>query len=335
MSVTYAAACGQGFGIAVCPALGLLATSNWRDSTLSVFRLPTAVKPFTPEEPGASPVDPLPVSPAERAPDGRTIALVCMLGGSGSPSPTASDGSTPAHMHFNFSGSFPSGYLAFTTSTPPLLLVTDAGHGAVHAINVVTQRPAGFVAPPGCIAGPRGVAAHGPLVAVTGWRRASRGDHAVHVFQSGAGSDTHHDDTSPTWTLIHIIGDDFGAPGDGDGQLSCPYGVRFTAEGTGLAVADCDNGRVSLFRVSDGAFVRHVVHGVRDVHDVEEVGGAWVAAGFGSGTVVFLGEADPARVLVKALHCPCALAHIPGLGFFVREFGRRDFLNVRMGGQAT
>ena len=97
-------------------------------------------------------------------------------------------------MHFSFySGagySGNSGYLAFVTPPPTagssgtassstLLLVTDHGHDAVHLVDVVNQRHAGYVAPPGSIAGPRGVAACGTatsaLVAISAWKKRSAG----------------------------------------------------------------------------------------------------------------------------------------------------------------
>ena len=72
-------------------------------------------------------------------------------------------------MQFDFtrsSGSGVSGYLAFTPPTTttsgsssgarPLLLVTDAGHDAVHVVDVVGRTHAGYLASPGSIAGPRG-----------------------------------------------------------------------------------------------------------------------------------------------------------------------------------
>ena len=66
-------------------------------------------------------------------------------------------------MHFDFDANLSvSGWMAFTgPATSPLLLVTDAGHDAVHVIDVVGRVRAGYVAAPGTIAGPRGVAARG------------------------------------------------------------------------------------------------------------------------------------------------------------------------------
>jgi DNA-directed RNA polymerase beta subunit len=62
--------------------------------------------------------------------------------------------------------------MAFTgPATSRLLLLTDAGHNAVHIIDVAGRAHMGYVAAPGTISGPRGVAARGSLVvAVSAWR---------------------------------------------------------------------------------------------------------------------------------------------------------------------
>jgi hypothetical protein len=95
-------------------------------------------------------------------------------------------------MQFQFfDGYGDSGYLAFTPSGSgdyPLLLVTDAGHNAVHVIDVVQKTHQGYVAAPGAIAGPRSVAASGaagasPLVAASAWKKFYSGDHVVHLYR--------------------------------------------------------------------------------------------------------------------------------------------------------
>ncbi len=62
--------CGRGSGLAVCPALGLLVTSNNKDNTLSVFHLPS--------------------NDAVSDPDGASLPLVCTLGGVPAPLPPCS-----------------------------------------------------------------------------------------------------------------------------------------------------------------------------------------------------------------------------------------------------
>ena len=121
-----------------------------------------------------------------------------------------------------------------------------------------------------------------------------------------------------------------------------------------LAVADSGTGRVSVFCVTDGSFVRHLVTGLTDPYDVEECEGGWLVASGGSGTIEFLGDCDCG---VGAVHggclgggpvaarpggqarlgrsgsadgefrTPSALALVPGLGLAVRD-GEGDRLQV-------
>jgi hypothetical protein len=121
---------GLGFGLAACPALGLLVISHCSSNSVSVFALSSS---------GAG----------AGAGAGAGLALVCTLGGATSPAP----------MRVQVRGA--SGWMAFTgPTTSRLLLLTDAGHDAVHVIDVVGGVHVGHVAAPGAIAGPRGVAAN-------------------------------------------------------------------------------------------------------------------------------------------------------------------------------
>jgi hypothetical protein len=293
-------ACGPGVGMAACPALGLLVTSNHKDNTLSVFALP----PSSGAGAGAG--------------AGAGLALVCTLGGASSPSP----------MQFKFNdGSYSSGWIAFTgPATSRLLLLTDAGHDAVHVIDVAGRVHAGYMAAPGTIAGPRGVAARGSLVAVSAWGKAGSGDHVVRVFE-GSGA---------MWTAVRVVGGGFGGPGSADGHLRCPRGLRFSGDGTGLAVADRGNNRVSVFRVEDGSFARHVATGLGGPYDVEECEGGWLVACFDSQTIEFVGgDVDGGGVGRASLGkggsgdgqfwSPSALALVPGLGLVVREITNGRF----------
>ena len=292
-------ACGRGFGVAACLALGLLVTSNSKDNTLSVFALPSS---------GAG----------AGAGAGAGLARVCTLGGPSSPAP----------MQFDFSsGDGYSGYLAFTgPPTSRLLLVTDAGHDAVHVIDVARRVHAGYVAGPGTIAGPRGVAARGSLVAVSAWKKGGSGEHVVVMFE-GSGA---------AWSVVRVVAGGFGGPGRADGQLNCPYGLRFTGDGTGLAVADWYNDRVSMFRVEDGGFVRHVATGLSWPRDVEESEGGWLVACEGSHTIEYVGGGVGGGGVGRArlgkrgsgdgdFTLPTALALVPGLGLVVRDAGNGRF----------
>jgi hypothetical protein len=157
-------------------------------------------------------------------------------------------------------------------------------------------------------------------VAVSAWKHEDSGDHVVRVFE-GSGA---------MWTAVRVVGGGFGGPGSADGQLNQPRGLRFTGDGTGLAVADGGNGRVSVFRVEDGSFARHVATELACPYDVEECEGGWLVACIGSCTIEFVGgDVDGGGVGRASLgkrgsgdrefmH-PSALALVPGLGLVVQE----------------
>jgi DNA-binding beta-propeller fold protein YncE len=230
-------------------------------------------------------------------------------------------------MQFDFRGGNGfSGYLAFTgPPTSRRLLVTDHGHDAVHVIDVVARVHSGYVTAPGSLAGPRGVAARGSLVAVTAWKAYYSGAHEVHLFE-GSGC---------SWSPVRVLCGGFGGPGGADGQLQQPYGLRFTSDGSGLAVVDAGNDRVSLFRVGDGSFVRHVATGLSFPLDVEECEGGWLVACYGSHTVEFVGGGGVARAILGRVGdgdgeftYPTALALVPDLGLVVREEGNDGRVQV-------
>jgi hypothetical protein len=167
------------------------------------------------------------------------------------------------------------------------------------------------------------VAARGSLVAVSAWKRFDSGDHVVRVFE-GSGA---------MWTAARVVAGGFGGPGTADGQLHVPYGLRFTANGTGLAVAEAGNDRLSVFRVEDGSFARHVATGLDYPRDVEECEGGWLVACWGSHTIEFVGGDVGGGVGGARLGkygsgdgkfvYPSALALVPGLGLVVRERDNR------------
>ncbi len=99
-------------------------------------------------------------------------------------------------------------------------------------------------------------------------------------------------------------------------------------------MANAWNDRVSVFRVEDGSFARHVATGLSDPCDVEECEGGWlVACGNPSDTIEFVGgDVDGGGVGRARLgkrgsgdgdfEFPSALALVPGLGLVVREYNR-------------
>jgi hypothetical protein len=226
-------------------------------------------------------------------------------------------------MQFKFFGGYgASGWMAFTgPATSRLLLVADHGHDAVHVIDVAGRVHVGYVAAPGTIVGPRGVAARGSLVAVSAWKEESdSGDHVVRVFEGSGAS----------WAAVRVVAGGFEGPGSAAGQLHHPYGLRFTGDGTGLVVADSVNQRVSMFRVEDGSFVRHVATWLDGPWVVEECEGGWLVVCQADHIIEFVGGdvggggVGRARLGKKGngdgeFRLPSALALVPGLGLVVRD----------------
>jgi hypothetical protein len=276
-----AVACGHGIGLSVCPALGLIVTSNYKpDSTISAYAL--------------------------AGPDHR------LLGTWGSTAPG------PLQFDF-FSGGNASGSLCFTVPAPaaggggagvggtaaapsPQLLVASHGTRRVVVLDMCGVvgggggRGGGAPVPVCAFGGagpddpaPRCVAACAGLVAVSGWTEPYAGDHTVTLYAAG------------TWARVRVVGAGRGR-GAGDGLLDCPYGVRFLADGARLLVADCDNHRVCCFHVSDGGFAGVVAskraHGLSFPHDMVEVaGGVLVADCFNHRVVRVPADGSPATVL--------------------------------------
>jgi hypothetical protein len=164
-------------------------------------------------------------------------------------------------------------------------------------------------------------------VVVSAWKKYHSGDHVVVVYR-GSGA---------VWEAARVIGGGFGRPGSRGGQLSMPYGMRFSGDGSGVCVADSCNGRASVFRVGDGGFVRRMATRLSYPNDVEEVEGGWLVVCEGSHTVEFVGDGigggGGRPSLGKAgggygsgdgeFYNPTALAVVPGLGLVVREAGNR------------
>jgi hypothetical protein len=316
--------CGLGIGLAVCPVLNLVVTSSYNTNSLTVFALPHRITVADAQAVGgigAGAGVPVGAPPCGLAPE-------CTLGGAGSPAP----------MQFKFrhvEGEGHSGLLAFSgPAASRRLLVTDAGHDAVHVINAQARTHVGYVTAPGVLAGPRGVAARGDMVAVSAWAAYFNTDHAVHLFQ---GSDT-------TWTPVRVLCGGFGRPGRAHGQLNQPYGVRFSRDGVHLAVADSANNRVCLFRVNSGAFAGHVATKVRVAWDIEECCSGWLVACWCSDSVEHVSHAmgtgkaglrvPGARSTLDAagpgvdFMLPSALALVPSLGLLVREEARQGRIQV-------
>jgi hypothetical protein len=304
--------CGPGFGMAISPYLGILVTSNKEDNSLSVFQLPGSADGDNPKLWGVG---------VRRPSAGATgLPLVCTLGGPGA--------TAPFKFRFVGGGALCGGCLAFTGTGDrgtPLLVVTDAGADTVHLVDTQHRRHAGYVAAPGSLRKPGGVAATAALVAVSG-STLDLNPYGIKLFgQVGDGR------AASEWVLLRDVGGGFGG---GDGQLYGPRGLRFSGDGALVCVADTLANRVSLFRVEDGSFVRHLATGLQTPRDVEECEGGWLVL-YGAApslvhvaTVGDLKDRDGPRRTpwdVKSwrgatpVEGPAALGLVPGLGLAVRE----------------
>lgn len=281
---------GEGLGMALCPTLALLVTSSLHDA-LHVFALPTSLASSTSLN--------------------TRFELLYLLGGAFSSAP----------MKFKFRTVPSSGWMAFTgPGAYRLLVVTDAGHKAVHVIDVVSRAHVGYVSAPGTIDNPRGVASHGSLVAVStcGFRG------QVRVYEGSGAS----------WAPVRVLADNSAGTLDAGDRLKMLCGLRFTADGLGLVVAD-NNGSVNMFRMKDGAFARHGAPTVMPIgaggsFDVEECEGGWLVAGAGS--IEFVSDGGATKTAISqhdGQFCtPTAVAIIPGLGFAIREYGYNGRLQL-------
>lgn len=222
-----------------------------------------------------------------------------------------------------------SGHMAFLGPVARCLLaVTDAGHEAVHLLDVLTHTHVGYVARPGTITAPAGVAAWESWIAVS--TAPVEADHVIRLYE-GAEAE---------WTLLRVIGGGFGGPGPADGQLHDPRGLRFVEDGTVLAVADKENDRVSTFRTADGAFVTHVATRLPKPEDVECNQDGWLVPCLMSGTVEalspsgkHLGSLGTASMQStgtpgtwRGLASPVGIALVPGLGLLVRDSAHTEVL---------
>jgi hypothetical protein len=296
--------CGRGIGLAACPILPMLVTSNRDRNSLTLFSLPKGASADAASAGGGS-------CGSGGGGGSGGLTRVYTLGGTSSP---------PMQFKFSEGG----GRLAFMgPASTRLLLLTDAGLDAVHVIDIVGRVHVGYLAPPGLIEGPRGVAARGSLVAVSAFISGDSGCHVVHLFE-GSGTN---------WRPLRKIGDLFRSPGGADGQLCTPSGLRFTGDGAGLVLADTGNNRLSLFRVADGSFVRHIAEDLSDPRDVEECEGGWLLACY-EAHVEFVGVGGDGVHTVRArlgtqgtgvghFAGPTALALVPGLGLVVREWDNK------------
>jgi len=313
---TMSVECGKGVGMAVCLSLDVLVTSSL-DNTLAVYALPGSRLSASAATLGMV-ADPR--GRAAGAGEGSIdtagpadfLVLLHHIGGE-----------DPFRFKFESPDRRYSGYLAFSVPSDlsrPLVVLSDAGHDAVHLLDVLDKRHLGYVATPKSISGPRGVATTRGMVAVSSWMSDDSGEHVVHIFVGGGSC----------WTRARVLGSGCGAY---DSQMDRPYGLRFSSNGTHIAVADCGNGRVGLFRVHDSSFVGYIARKLAGPRDVEECKDGWLITCLDSNSVEHVPSGHGSRSVLgrgggpgQELRSPSCVTIVRGLGLVVKElFGLRLF----------
>ncbi len=195
--------------------------------------------------------------------------------------------------------------MAFTPPTethPPLLLVTDAGQQSVHIIDVMCQAHLGYVNGYGSVPYARGVAAHGSLLAVSSYSGVS----AYNFVQLFRGSGI-------SWEPYRVLG----GSGWADEYEYMPLGLRFSADGTQLAVGCEQNFRFYIVGVEDGVLARAWSEGA---NDAEQVGKVWVSVSddYKRNMVQYSTSSKKCRI-TDMVSPAFSLAFVPGLGLLVRH----------------
>jgi hypothetical protein len=189
--------------------------------------------------------------------------------------------------------------------------VADLGDDAVHMMDVMRGTHVGHLAPPGSIAGPRGVCASHDFAAVSAWPRCDHGWHVVYIFQADGDS----------WRQVRVVG---GLPSAEDGFLKAPEGVCISADCSTVAVVDNGNHRVSLFGLGDGAFMGHVATTTSTdeaLWCVQECAGGWLTSGSCHTIKCFQGGNLHAEFRGDGrMSFPAQFTFVPGLGLVVRNF---------------
>jgi hypothetical protein len=214
--------------------------------------------------------------------------------------------------------------LAFTCvpGATPTLLVPEWGNSRVQEVDVVTRTHAGDLYPAGSLPRPRGVATSHAHIAV------SNAAPGVALFHAG------------TRALLRAIA--VGTPAARQAPQAWLKGLRLTADGRRVAVADFSNCCVHVHSVGDGSLVARVPAPRVYPHDVEEVEGGWLLASSSLGVCRVEGEAGdgaatPAGLppvvtgVVDCVPAVTAMAMLPGVGLAITH-RQAHSLQVRGGG---
>jgi len=114
------------------------------------------------------------------------------------------------------------------------------------------------------------------------------------------------------------------------------FGLRFTRDGTRLAVTSSRNNDLSVIRVQDGVVEGTLARGLGIAWDMEEVQGGWLVACLHSSVVTFVPtEAGLDQKTLGGFGTEdgqfshvAALALVPGLGLVTRDFSNGNRVQV-------
>jgi len=114
------------------------------------------------------------------------------------------------------------------------------------------------------------------------------------------------------------------------------FGLRFTRDGTRLAVTSSRNNDLSVIRVQDGVVEGNLARGLGIAWDMEEVQGGWLVACLYPSVVTFVPtEAGLDQKTLGGFGTEdgqfshvAALALVPGLGLVTRDFSNGNRVQV-------
>ncbi len=201
-----------GVGVAYCPSLNLLAYSWMREGCyVTVCSAPSSL-------------------------DGFCVRELYTFGGD-----------AVVDMDFKCSG-YGSGFMAFTQPEKifdtSLLMITCAGQGTIHIVDLVSKMNVGHIKTPA----PRGIATRKSFMAVSCWDEHTGG--VVKVFKG--------DQTN--WTLLYTT--------TGNTRVTMPFGLRFAPDGLSLVIADYKDCSVKVLNLEDWS-IRIAVNRLGCIIDVE------------------------------------------------------------------
>ncbi len=203
----------------------------------------------------------------------------------------------------------------------PKLLVVDHKQRAVHVVDIagdgvhlgyVVQQPVDFLVP-------NDVASTAWLAAVA-FESALARESGYHPGRIRLYGNVSTEPTLSSWALLRVFGD---VP---DVSLNFGFRIELTEDATGLFVADWLSGKVFLFAVSDGAFVRRIADVAAKVYDIRRYwDGLLVLCSNDNAPIVYINSDGASIALCQNANLPrqvtsaFGLVLVPGMGCIVRD----------------